>query len=295
MSEAAGAEEAAAVDAAEGDGTEIAQVTTEGAEPTWRDSLPEDLRENPTLQRYNDVESLSRAAIEARNLISKKGAIYPGDDASPEALNDYYTQIGRPETVEGYELDKIEIPEVLQPSWNADGVSAVVEEMFAKGASKEVVQTAVAKMAEVQAANLAEGNATMQQHQEAAIGALKEKWGLGYPGKLEAAQMAFRELTEEAGVDRSRLESLVGPDGGRLADYPELLELFAHIGEANGEHGFVGEKSRRSSMTPEEAHQKVLELEADPAWTNSDDPRHAIVVQQHLDALAHIHTDEDAA
>ena len=292
MSESAAAEVAAGT-VQTADVAPEAGATTETAPESWLSSFPDDLKENPTLQRFDSVESLARGLVETKALVGKKGVIHPGENATPDQLNDYYTQLGRPETVEGYGLDEIEIPEVLQPSWNQEGVNAVVSEMFAKGASKEVVQTAVAKMAEIQAAGISEANQTIGEYKTKAAEALQKEWGGAYKGKLEAAQGAFREAAALAKVSKEDVEAIIGPDGGRMADNPAMLRLFAAIGEAGGEHSFVGEASRRTGMTPAEAMQRVQEIEADKGYVDAGDPRHTMLIEQHLDALRYIHPDEE--
>ena len=87
---------------------------TPPAEPTsWRAVLPVEIRDNPSLARYKDVPALATGFLEAQEFVGKKGTIHPGENATPEQMDTYYNALGRPETVEGYELADFKPPEAI--------------------------------------------------------------------------------------------------------------------------------------------------------------------------------------
>src|SRR5210317_1139444 len=96
-------------------------------EGNWRESLPEDLRENKTLADVKDVGSLAQQFIDSQQMIGQSIRI-PGPDAGEEAWKNFhskltdkvptliptpdpdneevmsalYNRMGRPEDPEGY-------------------------------------------------------------------------------------------------------------------------------------------------------------------------------------------------
>ena len=91
---------------------------TLGAEPKTEYNLPENWTTNEGMQsKFKTVNGLASAYENLEKMISKKGAIHPGDEATEDELNNYYNQLGRPETPEGYEFSAPEgMPEGFDPS-----------------------------------------------------------------------------------------------------------------------------------------------------------------------------------
>ncbi len=93
----------------EATGEETPATTT--AEPTafdWRSSLPDDIREDPSLQTIHGenegeiIAALSKQHINAQRAMGRDKIALPGKNASDEEVREYYTRIGCPETPDGY-------------------------------------------------------------------------------------------------------------------------------------------------------------------------------------------------
>lgn len=84
------------------------------AEPSWRDTLPDELKASPVLAKYQDQTAAIKALVDAQDLIGKKtsGLVKPGPGAKPEEVAEFYKALGRPDTPDAYVMPKIEgIPE----------------------------------------------------------------------------------------------------------------------------------------------------------------------------------------
>lgn len=82
--------------------------------PTWRDTLPDDLKASPVLAKYQDQTAAIKALVDAQEIIGRKtaGIVKPGPDAKPEELSEYYKALGRPETPDAYVMPTFDgIPE----------------------------------------------------------------------------------------------------------------------------------------------------------------------------------------
>lgn len=84
------------------------------AEKTWLDTLPEDLRSNPSLQRYKEggPEVLAKSYLNLERMIGFDKVPLPKDANDNEAWNHVYKSLGRPDDPGGYQFAKPEkLPE----------------------------------------------------------------------------------------------------------------------------------------------------------------------------------------
>ena len=74
----------------------------------WKSSLPEELRNEPTLQNLNDVESLAKTVVHQQKMIGNRIPLPKNDEEKAEL----YNKLGRPDDPANYEF---EIPETHKP------------------------------------------------------------------------------------------------------------------------------------------------------------------------------------
>jgi hypothetical protein len=70
----------------------------QGGQTSWRDSLPQELREDPSLKAFNDPSGLAKSYIETKKMVGKKGVIVPTDKDGDDAWGSFFKQIGLPES-----------------------------------------------------------------------------------------------------------------------------------------------------------------------------------------------------
>ena len=69
-------------------------------------------------------------------------------------------------------------------------------------------------------------------------------------------------------------------DGRQLGDHPEIIKMFAALGEQMGEDNLVGETSELI-MTPEQARQELKEImRPGTPYTDARHPEHDAYVQK---------------
>ena len=74
---------------------------TVGDNQNWRDTLPEELKNDPTLQNINDVESLAKTAVHQQKMIGNRIPMPKNDEEKAEL----YSKLGRPDEPKNYEVD----------------------------------------------------------------------------------------------------------------------------------------------------------------------------------------------
>lgn len=243
---------------AQAQGEQGQQQSQQQAAASWRDSLPDDLRANPTLAPHPDVASLAKEHINLQSLIGKKGVIPPGEKDPPEAWDRFYNQLGRPESPDKYDLNGFKPPEGLP--WQPEVQSAMLKEMHAAGLSNKQAARVLAKYAEMQGAQWNDLNGKIGQSVEQNTVALKKDWGAAYDAKVDVANRAFAFA---AGDQMEAFRQVKLADGTYAGDNPLFVRMFAKIGEAMSEDTLKGSGGRRMSMTPDEAKGEIARMEGD--------------------------------
>src|SRR5690606_39153024 len=87
--------------------------------PDWRQSLPEGLRESPSLANFKDVAELASGYLETKRALSGRtdGKVtLPGPEASPDEIQQFYKVWGVPESPEKYESPQFGEDARIDPS-----------------------------------------------------------------------------------------------------------------------------------------------------------------------------------
>jgi hypothetical protein len=253
MSEEVTTSEAEATGAVEG--TEE-DVSSEQAEKTWRDALPDNLKGIKTLEKFKDVSGLAKSYVETEKYF--EGAIrIPGENASKEEVDAYYAKLGRPESIDGYELDPPELPDGMQideqfqnaflTKAHASGLNTTqVKELYDwyNGITKDVhVQNTVQKENSIQKAEIE----------------LRSEWGRQYDEKLSGVQRLVDQYASEA--DKEYLNQGAGND-------PHLARMLDRIAKDFGEAKHLGDPKVNAFTDPASAKQAKDAFYRD---TQSDD------------------------
>ena len=231
----------------------------------WRDSLPEDLRTEPSLASLQDFGSMAKSYVNAQKMIGMDKVVLPNENSPDEVLIEFYSKTGRPDTAADYQFETPELSEGLAVS--EDMLSGFGEQAHKMGLS----QTQASNLLDWYNSNQAEGfeqnQVNNQVSQDQAIGELKKEWGMAFENKVESANAAIRTFDKD-GV----IESL------GLQNNPQIAKLLASIGESISEDNLVGTKS---AMAPIDAGVEINKIMGD-----RNHPYHIYDHPQHADAVA---------
>ena len=274
MSEGAIVGDTGAAVADEGTAAVVADAGTPAVGGTWREGLGAEYKDHPALADFADVPALAESYVATKEMVGKKGIILPKEgDAADQAR--FRSEIGVPETAAEYSA--FTPPEGLP--WSAEGQTAMLGRMHKLGIPDGQAQDILTEYAEMQAEQIQQMQATAGTGHEQGVAALKEEWGADYDSKTALAGRAFKAA---AGERFDELSHIVLPDGTHLGDHPAFVSTFAAVGAQYQEHGLAGEKVGGGGFmkTPEQAKAEINELWKNPAYTNADDPEHAMVVSK---------------
>ena len=256
-----------------GDAAAAAAAAAAGGEgkgaATWRDTLPEGLRGDPSIAKYTSVEELVKGHKNLSNLVGREKIPVPKEEADWER---WYTAAGRPETAAGYELKK---PDGLPEGFAYDDGLAG---NFAETAHKAGLNKAQVALLHQWWVDTAKGAFTTQaQAAEVARGngeaALRQEWGAGYERNLTAA----REVAQMFGG--REFAGYLEETG--LGNDPRMARFLTGIAKkVGGIETIPGDRRTTSEMTPGEIQEEINDLmrtKADVLADKSSPARQAVI------------------
>lgn len=216
----------------------------------WRDALPEDLRQEASLQTVSDLPGLVKQYVNAQKMIGRDKIPIPGEGAGPEEWADVYKRLGRPDTADEYGL---QLPASLPPG--AEASEELMKEFAAKSHEAGLLPHQVRALYDWYNAKLGAEvenlNAVKQEKLDKAKQALKDEWKGAYDEQLQLANRAFDAFAGEKPEDVEDLKALVGND-------PRFIRMMAKIGKAMSEDKLKGAAS--SVYTPADAQTELTRI-----------------------------------
>lgn len=233
---------------------------------SWRDSLPEDIKNHSAISQYEDVGALAKSYINAQSLIGKKGVIVPSEKASPEDWSNFYKQLGQPD------LEKFEIKLPEGTELNPEVLNQFKDAAFKSGLLPKQAQGLLEWYTKFEKDTMATLQSQKQQSTAQEIDSLKKEWGDGFQKQVALAQMAVKELGGEGFV-----KYLV--DSGLASNVP-LTKFMAQVGKLLGEDKLRGEGVGAFGKTPQELDAEIQAMFESPAFMDKNHGGHAKAMQQ---------------
>lgn len=243
--------------------------------------LDPDTLNHPALQNVKDPADLAKQFVHLQSLIGKKSVPIPGEDATADDWNQFYSNLGRPESSEKYSFVQALDPEVREQAQQFLG--PILETFHQAGLTDEQATAVATNYLKTSADQFEARQQAAAQAVQASETALRQKWGAAYDAKLNAAAEAADTLF---GENINQFKQIQLADGTFLGDNPLMIELLSALGEANYE-GAIHPGGSRATMTPDEAAAELQAMMSDPdameAYKNRDHPQHKAVLARRLD------------
>lgn len=190
--------------------------------PTWRDSLPEPLRAEKSLQDFKDVGDLAKSYVATKALVGSKAAV-PGPDAPPEAHAAFRKALGVPDTPDGYQIKRPEI--ALTGAWDQGAEKDFLGAAHKLGLPPTAVQGILNWYGAYEATKLQ----SAQRQANETMAALRQEWGMNYDAHLGRANRAVQQF----GGDE--LISYLAQTG--LGRHPAMVKAWVAVANAMVESG----------------------------------------------------------
>lgn len=233
--------------------TTLLNTAPQGKTGGWYESIAdESLRGFVESKGFDSADKLAQSYQHAEKLLGDKvsATILPGEDATPEALAEFYTKLGRPAKPEDYKLD---LPEGADRTFS----DSIAKTMHEAGLNQRQVEMLSKHYSEYGAKQLAAIEQQKQVQVENEMTALKQEWAQNYDRNLELSRRAARAL----GVGdemANKIQSAIG--------VKEMMSLFNKIGSGFSEDTFHvgGTQTSPFGMSVEAARAKLQEYKTNP-------------------------------
>ena len=265
---------------------------TEAQPVGFLDSLPEDLRSEPSLQNFTDAGGLAKSYVHAQRMIGADKLAIPGASATDDEWRAAMQKLGAPVEAGGYELEGIE--------FNEDEMSGFTEAAHAAGLTPRQAQAMAGYMQSSDQGLIEQFEQNAEQAAVDGLLDLRKEWGVAFDEKIEGAKRAAVALGlpyERHGTDANGDPIISVPmfddirlaDGRSLGDLPEIIKIFDQLAGQLGEDTLEG-ATKTEVMTPDEARREASTLTAQgtPYW-DSQHPEHGAYVQRVLELNEYIY------
>ena len=245
--------------------------TTTTNESNWRDSLPDELKMDASLLKFNDVPSLAKSYVNAQRLIGADKIALPSEHATDDEWLEVYDKLGRPQDAKNYDLK-------YEGESDDQLIGAFAETAHGLGLNNKQAQGLLEFYNKLATDSVESMTEAASQATDDGLADLKKEWGRAFDQKAKQAVDASRILLDDREVfDQVKLE-----DGRMLGDHPAIIKMFAKLAEQLPEDT-IKTASSEQVMTPDEAMRRVAELTApnSPYWDKRH-PQHQSYIDQAL-------------
>lgn len=218
---------------------------------TWKDTLPEDLKNDASLKDFKRLDGLARAFRDTKKMVGANTIVRPTDASKPEDWEAFYEAGGRPKTPGDY---TIEIPEQFKDYYDDDLLTEARGQFHKAGLNQKQAAAIINFYNRI----VEQGNKDLQDQQKNdkldAETALKEKWGIRYEEKL---RLANRMIAENV-ADSEQQEAVLSIIGNN----PLVADFLARIATKFLEHKEVISTTDSPQLAIEQQLKELQESEA---------------------------------
>ena len=251
------------------------------AQVDWKESLPEDLKSDPSLLTVKDVPGLAKSYIHAQKMIGADKIALPGKNASEEEWDAVYNRLGKPEEAKTYEEDFGDLP---IPEENVKNFKDAAHKLGLNQTQFKGLTTWYKDLIKTQVEDINVDADTKRAESEAA---LRKEFGKTYDAKLKSSQRVFQTYGDTKFLDVEL------KDGTKLGNHPTFIKLMSNIADTISEDKIATGEKGSEFFTPAEAKRKIAELTTtgSPYW-NRKDPGHVDAVKEVADMQEMVHPEE---
>jgi hypothetical protein len=236
------------------------------------DSLPEDLRMEPSLRNFTDPASLAKSYVHAQRMIGADKIPLPGKTATDEDWANVWAKLGRPQAPSEYQL------QFENPLLAGSDLESFKQSAFEAGLNNRQVE----RMAKFLESTVSGAETSRSEMTEKAVydaeQELRQEFGQAFEQRMALAYNAAKQLLGDADM----LDEVQLADGRMLGDHPQVVRMFAKLAEQIGEDKLLGETSELI-MTPQEANMRIAEMtRRDSPYWDKLHPEHDTYVDEVL-------------
>jgi|TARA_X000001388_G_scaffold10740_1_gene6551 hypothetical protein len=239
--------------------------STVGDNQNWKDTLPDELKNDPTLENYKDVESLAKTVVHQQKMMGNRIPMPKNDEEKAEL----YSKLGRPDEPDKYDLA---IPDSHKQHFHDTALNNFKNVAHQIGLNNDQVNALIDyQVKELDAQqNLVNAGSTNQKEEVEA--GLKKEWGYDFDKNLKAAQRAMQVYADDELMDLMNTE---------VGNNPAVIKLFARLGKDVTEDMAQNTQNNSLQVSPLDAKQEIQQIMADTShpYFDASNPEHKNAVE----------------
>ena len=249
--------------------TQIEQQPT--VAKSWKEAIPEELRNDPNISKFTELESLAKSYVNATRMIGQDKVAVPNNNSTDDQWNEVYDKLGRPESPDKYQLD---IKSEAVPL-DEGAIKSFAENAHQLGLNNKQAQGILEFYKNSMEGSAQQNQVDMETAQANAEQELRKEWGRAYEDNIKKAGAVAK-----ANMDANILDMQL-KDGTRLGDHPAVIKGFANIANLMSEDKLVSTESENVSqgIDYDAEISKIVNDRDGPYW-NKAHPDHDKIVQK---------------
>jgi len=233
----------------------------------WRSSLPDELKNDATLQNFKDVESLAKTVVHQQKVLGSRIPIPKTD----EERSELYTKLGRPESGEAYDFT---IPDTHKSHFNEDQVKEFRNVAHQIGLNNEQTKALIDFQVKSVDHELQRQSINLSATKQTTEDTLKKEWGYDYDKQVRNAQRALQVYGNE------ELNELMNGEAGNI---PAVIKLFARLGSEVTEDMAKNTQNNSLATSPLDAQSEI-----DNIFSDATDPYHDNMHKDHMNRVEYM-------
>ena len=238
---------------------------------SWKEAIPEDLRNDPNISKFTELEALAKSYINATRMIGQDKVAVPNNNSTDDQWNEVYNKLGRPESPDKY---KLEVKSDVVPL-DDGAIKSFAENAHKLGLNNKQAQGILEFYKESMEGSIQQSRVDTETAQANTEAQLRKEWGRAFDDNIKRAGAVAKANMNPQILDMEL------KDGTRLGDHPEVIKGFANIANLLSEDKLVGTESENVSQGVDYQSEisKIVNDRSGPYW-NKSHPDHDKVVQQ---------------
>ena len=251
---------------------EATTSTTQSTTPsTWKDSISEEYRKDPNIEKFTEADALAKSYINAVKMIGQDKIAIPTNNSTQEAWDEAYEKLGRPESPDKYTLDaKSDVV-----PFDETAIKSFAEQSHKLGLNNKQAAGILDFYKNNMEGSAQQAKIDTETAQSQAEQQLRQEWGRDFEGKVKQAGALAK-----ANINPEVLDMTLS-NGIRVGDHPEIIKGFAKIADMMSEDKIVSTESENVNTVADiESEISAITNDTDGPYWNKNHPDHDKMVQQ---------------
>ena len=233
----------------------------------WKSSLPDELKNDATLQNFKDVESLAKTVVHQQKVLGSRIPIPKTDEEKSEL----YTKLGRPESGEAYDFT---IPDTHKSHFNEDQVKEFRNVAHQIGLNNDQTKALIDFQVKSVDHELQRRSTDLSVAKRDTEDLLKKEWGYDYDKQVRNAERALNVYGDD------EIKQLMESDAG---NNPAVIKMFARLGAEVTEDMAKNTQNNSLATSPLDAQSEIDNIFSDPK-----DPYHDNMHKDHKNRVEYM-------